>query len=108
MSSEKVMIVRIYCTESEHMLDAILNILHDQEQVAGVTAFRGIAGFGQSGKMHTASLLDISLDMPVIIEFFDHADKARRVMKHLESLVSPGHMVSWLAESNTNLEELKN
>ena len=100
-ANDEVLMVRIYCNESEHKLDAILKLLHDEERVAGVTAFRGIAGFGRSGKMHTASLLDLSLDMPVIIEFFDRPEKAGKVMKHLESLIPPGHMVSWRA--NTNL-----
>ena len=98
--SDEVLMVRIYCTESEHKLDTLLNLLHDQEKVAGVTAFRGIAGFGRSGKMHTASLLDMSLDMPVIIEFFDRPEKAMRVMEHIESLVPAGHMVSWRARTN--------
>ena len=98
--TDDVLMVRIYCTESEHKLDRILNLLHNQEKVAGVTAFRGIAGFGRSGKMHTASLLDISLDMPVIIEFFDKPEKVKQVIEHLESLVPAGHIVSWRAQTN--------
>ena len=100
MNSTQVTMVRIYCTEAKHMLDKLMTLLHDQENVAGVTAFRGIAGFGRSGKLHTSSLLDMSLDMPVIIEFFDRPEKVASVMAHINELVGPGHMVSWPAFAN--------
>ncbi len=95
-----VTMVRVYCSEAGLKLDKLLNILHDQEKVAGVTAFRGIAGFGKSGHFHTASLLDMSLDMPVIIEFFDRPEKIAAVVDHLRAHVKPGHMVSWDAMAN--------
>lgn len=100
MTETEVTMVRVYCSEAEKPLKRILNILHDQEQVAGVTAFRGIAGFGGSGKMHAATLLDLSLDLPVIIEFFDRPEKVAAVMAHLSELVEPGHMVAWPAHAN--------
>lgn len=101
--SDDVTMVRIYCTEGEHKMKETLSYLHDVEQVAGVTAFRGVAGFGRSGKMHTASLLDLSLDMPIVIEFFDRPEKISAVMAHLRSKIDPGHMVHWPA--HTNLED---
>jgi len=102
MKTEEVTLVRIYCSEAEHKLQSVLALLHDQEEVAGVTAFRGIAGFGSSGKMHSASLLDLSLDMPLVIEFFDKADKVQRIMQDLNELIEPGHMVSWSAKVNVS------
>ncbi len=102
MKTEDITIVRIYCSEAQHKLESLLTLLHDQEQVAGVTAFRGIAGFGSSGKMHSASLLDLSLDMPLVIEFFDKPDKVQRIMQDLNELIKPGHMVSWSAKVNVS------
>ena len=102
MKNWDVTMVRIYCSEAEHKLEPMLALLHDQEQVAGVTAFRGIAGFGRSGKMHSASLLDLSLDMPLVIEFFDKPEKVQRIMQDLKELVKPGHMVSWPAKINAS------
>ena len=102
MKTEDVTVVRVYCSEAAHKLDSLLTLLHDQEQVAGVTAFRGIAGFGGSGKMHSASLLDLSLDMPLVIEFFDEPEKVQRIMQDLNELVKPGHMVSWSAKINAS------
>jgi len=98
--SDQVTMVRIYCTEGEHKMREILDYLHDVEKVAGVTAFRGVAGFGRSGKMHTASLLDLSLDMPVVIEFFDRPDRVARVVEHLRTQIDPGHLVYWPARTN--------
>ncbi len=102
MKTEDVTLVRIYCSEAQHKLESLLTLLHDKEQVAGVTAFRGIAGFGSSGKMHSASLLDLSLDMPLVIEFFDRPDKVRRIMRDLNELVKPDHMVSLSAKVNVS------
>lgn len=92
--------VRIYLTEGKHQLEALMQRLHDQYQVRGVTAFRGISGFGQSGKMHSSNLLDVSLDLPVIVEFFDEPEKVRQISKELQSIISPGHMVMWDARVN--------
>lgn len=100
MNQTDVTFVRIYCTEAEHKLDKILSLLHDEARVSGVTAFRGIAGFGKSGKLHSASLVDMSLDLPVVIEFFDHPDKVASVFEQLKALVESDHVVSWPAKAN--------
>jgi len=100
MKSLPVTVVRIYLTEGEGLMKKLLAQLHDEEKVRGVTVFRGIAGFGRSGKMHSSSLLDLSLDLPVVIEFFDEPGKVRGILEHLNKLVPPGHIVSWSADVN--------
>ncbi|MCB1866082.1 MAG: DUF190 domain-containing protein [Chromatiales bacterium] len=97
MKANDVTVVRIYCSEAGDHYRSLLRILHDQEQVAGVTAFRGIAGFGSHGRVHEAGLLDMSADLPIIIEFFDRPEKAAAVIEHLKTRVAAGHMVSWSA-----------
>lgn len=97
---EKVTMVRVYLTESEGKLDELLARLHDTEKVRGVTVFRGISGFGKSGRMHSSRLLDLSMDLPVVIEFFDRPGRVAEILAHLESVVEPGHVVSWPAEVN--------
>ena len=98
--SETVTMVRIYLTESDAQLKTLLETLHDVEKVQGVTAFRGIAGFGASGKMHSSSLLDLSLDLPVVVEFFDSSDKAMRIVEHLSAQIGSGRIVHWNAQVN--------
>jgi hypothetical protein len=97
MTPHDITIVRIYLSEGESSLKKLLARLHDEEKVAGVTVFRGISGFGRSGRMHSSRLLDLSLDLPIVIEFFDAPDKVARIISHLETIVPPGHMVSWSA-----------
>ncbi len=100
MKSMNVTMVRIYLTEGQHQMQELMQLLHDEEKVRGVTTMRGIAGFGQSGKMHSSTLLDMSLDLPLVIEFFDEPAKVCRVLEHLNTFVKPGHVVSWPATIN--------
>ena len=97
MKTLDVMFVRIYLTEGEGNMQDLLKCLHDEEQVQGVTVFRGISGFGKSGKMHSSSLLDMSLDLPLVIEFFDVPQKVSDILEHIRKDIDPGHIVSWPA-----------
>ncbi len=89
----KVTVVRIYLTEGEHLQRPLLKRLHDAERVRGVTVFRGISGFGASGHIHGRGLLDLSLDLPVVIEFFDTPEVVARVLDHLQDLLPMGHVL---------------
>lgn len=100
MSFSKVTMVRVYLTEAEGHLAALMKKLHDEEKVRGVTVFRGISGFGKSGKMHSSTLLDLSLDLPVVVEFFDTPEKIDTILQHLKGMLGPGHIVCWPAEVN--------
>jgi uncharacterized protein len=98
----EVMMVRIYLHETEHvrhktLMQEILNILHDQQRVRGVTVFRGIAGFGESGEVHAADMLRLSVDLPLVIEFFDKPSVAQAALALLDGLVPVGHILSWRA-----------
>lgn len=100
MNGRAVTVVRIYITEGEGVLKRLLAKLHDAERVRGVTVFRGIAGFGRSGVMHSSQLLDLSLDLPIVLEFFDDPEKVETILRHLEGQVAPGHIVFWSAQTN--------
>ena len=97
MKKLDVIFVRIYLTEGEGRMDGLLQRLHDEEKVQGVTVFRGISGFGVSGKMHSSSLMDMSLDLPLVVEFFDVPQKVNSILEHIREDVDPGHIVSWPA-----------
>ncbi|HEY8782531.1 MAG TPA: DUF190 domain-containing protein [Mucilaginibacter sp.] len=45
--------------------------------LAGGTVLRGIMSFGASSRLHTVKLLDLSEDLPVIVEIIDHDEKIR-------------------------------
>ena len=98
MTTIEVLMVRVYLTEAETHLESLLKRLNDEGKVRGVTVFRGIAGFGKSGEIHSSSLLDMSLNLPVVVEFFDEPDKAQVIIDELYKKVGPGHITSWPAQ----------
>ena len=95
MNTLDVIFVRIYLTEGNGQMEKLLKRLHDDEKVQGVTVFRGISGFGKSGKIHSSALLDMSLDLPLVIEFFDVPEKVGNILEHIRRDIEPGHIVSW-------------
>jgi uncharacterized protein len=97
-----VTVVRIYLKESDHgrkkpLMEEILNILQDQHQVHGVVVFRGIAGFGSKGAVHSADLLRLMVDLPLVIEFYDSPAVAEAAIALLSDLVPAGHIIRWPA-----------
>lgn len=97
MTESEVTMVRVYLHEREPRLREIMHVLHDERRVRGLTAFRGVAGFGASGQWHTASLVDLSLDLPYVIEFFDEPGRVRAAVERVTALCKPGHVVTWSA-----------
>jgi hypothetical protein len=101
MSGNPVTVVRVYVTEGEHQLRRLMTLLHDELRVRGVTVYRGIAGFGPSGVVHAASLVDISLDLPLVVEFFDAPATADAAVARIAPLVKPGHVLTWSAQAHS-------
>jgi len=95
-----VTVVRIYLREGEHLLGGIIDFLHDESKVSGVTVLQGIMGFGPDGKIRTSRLLDLSLDLPLVIEFYDLPERVESVIEHLQTHMGLSHIVSWSATSH--------
>ena len=55
--------------------------------LAGATVWRGIAGYGAASRVHTAKLLRLSEDLPVIIEIVDSEEKLMAVLAELDALM---------------------
>jgi PII-like signaling protein len=100
MKTVKVLVVRIYITESSHLLSTVVSYLKKEVKIRGMSVFRAISGFGETGN-HSASLIDLSLDLPLAIEFFDDENKVQIALEHLNNLIKPEHIISW--EANANL-----
>ena len=95
-----VLIVRIYITEASHLLDKIVNYLKKDIEIRGISVFRAISGFGETGN-HTASLVDLSLNLPLTIEFFDdNKEKIEKALEHLATIVKHEHIILWEAKAN--------
>lgn len=99
MTTQEVIMVRVYMTESSHLLTTILNYLKKDAKIRGVSVFRAVSGFGETGD-HTASFVDLSLDLPLVVEFFDSKDKIQPALEHLNNVIKPEHMVFWKAHAN--------
>jgi hypothetical protein len=97
MSTSAVTVVRVYLMEHEGV-DRLVRHLHDETEVQGVTVFRGIGGFGRSRKTHGLGLVDLSLDLPVVVEFYDDPARAEEVVELLKKLVDPHHILLWPAQ----------
>jgi len=97
MKSRQLTVVRIYIREGEHILDKLVRFLRDDQKISGLTVLRGILGFGDSGELHPASLVDLSLDLPLVVEFFEEPERARRVVERVIGRFGPVHVVCWPA-----------
>jgi PII-like signaling protein len=58
--------------------------------LAGATVLRGPLGFGRSSHMHSAKILRLSTDLPMVIEIVDTQDKIDAFLPHLEQMMSGG------------------
>jgi PII-like signaling protein len=58
--------------------------------LAGATVLRGPMGFGRSSRIHTAKILRLSADLPIIIEIVDSDEKINAFLPVLDSMIGSG------------------
>jgi hypothetical protein len=93
LSGEQIL-VRVFIGESDKwhhrsLASALLERLRE-EHFAGATVFKGVAGFGARSILHTARILRLSEDLPVVIEIVDSEDRMPRLTEILDEMVSEG------------------
>ena len=90
----EAVLLRIFIGESdrwEHkpLYEAI--VLKARElHLAGATVLRGAMGFGKSSRLHTAKILRLSMDLPVVIEIVDSDEKIRAFLPVLDGMLGGG------------------
>ncbi len=87
-------LLRIFIGESDKhgrkpLYQAIVEMLR-QEGMAGATVLRGIEGFGATSHLHTARILRLSEDLPIVIEVADTAERIEAIMPKIDEMVSDG------------------
>lgn len=87
-------LLRIFIGESNKwkgrpLYDEIIR-LAKEKGMAGATAIKGFIGFGGKSHMHTAKLLRLSEDLPVIVEIVDSEEKINQFLPHLDEMVTEG------------------
>ena len=58
--------------------------------LAGATVFRGVEGFGARSRVHTAKILRLSSDLPIVIEIVDTSDKIEQFMPIIDDAIKEG------------------
>ena len=87
-------LLRIFVGESDHwegrpLYEAIV-VEARKRGLAGATVVKGFMGFGAHSRIHTAKLLELSQDLPIIIEIVDASEKIEAFMPDLEAMVGDG------------------
>ena len=91
---EDAVLLRIFIGESDRyqhrpLYEAI--VLKARElDLAGATVLRGPMGFGKSSHLHTAKILRLSTDLPIIIEIVDSEDKVDAFLPVLDQMMGGG------------------
>jgi PII-like signaling protein len=104
MKTQEITFVRIYLREGEHVLAKVIDYLHDKAKVRGVTVLRGIEGFSDNGEIRTSFLLDLSMDLPLIVEFYDDSAKAETIIATLIDELHLSHIISLPAKVYSRLD----
>lgn len=92
--SENGKLLRVFIGEMDQyegkpLYEAILNLAREQG-LAGCTIVRGLEGFGASSRVHTAKILRLSEDLPILIEIVDEEKKIDTFLPHLDKMIQDG------------------
>src|SRR6266550_9286785 len=91
---EDAVLLRIFIGESDRyqhrpLYEAIVLKARELE-LAGATVLRGPMGFGKSSHLHTAKILRLSMDLPLVIEIVDSEEKIREFLPSLDEMITGG------------------
>lgn len=88
------MLLRIFCGENDRcgnqpLYESIV-LKAREKQLGGATVLRGPIGFGHSSRLHTAKILRLSDDLPMVIEIVDSEEKVRAFLPVLDEMMTSG------------------
>lgn len=87
-------LLRIFIGESDRwhgkpLYEAIVRMARE-EGIAGATVLRGIEGYGADSHLHTARILRLSEDLPVVVEIVDTSEHIERILPKLDEMMGDG------------------
>jgi len=90
--------LRVYVDEDlkwkgRPLYHAILETYH-RAGFAGCTVFKGLEGFGSSARVHSSRILDITENLPVLVELVDTPAKVKKAWKLVEPMLPPHGLVT--------------
>jgi PII-like signaling protein len=88
------MLMRIFIGESDRyghqpLYEALVELLR-KDGFAGATVLRGVSGFGANRVYHTQKLLDLSADLPMIVEVVDSQEKIYSILPRIDEMMAGG------------------
>ena len=87
-------LLRIFIGESDrhaqHPLYEAIVLKARETGLAGATVGRGVMGFGKNSVIHTAKILRLSEDLPMVIEIVDRPDKVEAFLPALDEMITDG------------------
>jgi hypothetical protein len=91
---EDAVLLRVFIGESDRyqhrpLYEAIV-LRARQSDLAGATVLRGPMGFGKSSHLHTAKIVRLSMDLPIVIEIVDSEDKVNAFLPVLDEMMGGG------------------
>jgi uncharacterized protein len=91
---EEGYLLRVFIGESDHwhgkpLFEAIVMKARELH-LAGATVLRGPMGFGAHSRLHTAKILRLSEDLPIVIEIVDSKEQIDTLLPHIEEMVQEG------------------
>jgi hypothetical protein len=86
--------LRIYIGESDRwkrrsLYHAIVEKAKELD-MAGATVFRGLMGYGADKRIHTASIVDLSSDLPILVEIIDSEEYIAKLLPYLDEMLEKG------------------
>jgi len=87
-------LLRIFIGENDKhghrpLYEAIVQLAR-RKGLAGATVLRGIMGFGADSRMHTAKILRMSEDLPIVIEIVDKSERIAEVLPEIDGMIEEG------------------
>ncbi len=112
---KNAMLLRIFVGEDQryhtHPLYESIVLKARELHLAGATVLRGPMGFGHSSKLHTTKILNISEDLPIVIEIVDSEQKIDTFLPVLDEMIGSGlvtlEKVQVLAYGETRIEDTR-
>ncbi len=91
---DKAVLLRIFIGENDrfahHPLYEAIVLKAREQELAGATVLRGPMGFGHSSRLHIATILRLSEDLPVVVEIIDSEQKIAAFLPFLDEMVQGG------------------
>ena len=75
--------------DGKPLYEQIVKLLR-QRHYAGATVLRGIMGFGANSRIHTDRFLELSVDLPLVIECVETEEKIEAILPELDEMIGGG------------------